>query len=98
MQALLARGADVALFDLFIPSEMSLADDTGNLITRTRLRQDAVRACRERLLLSSSDAHAWQVYAWLADLARRLGEPLVADANERLATNGTSRVLSEAGR
>jgi len=89
LEPLLVRNNDTALFDLVIQAYLHLAAGTQDPKARAQLCLKAVHACRARLALSSSDPHAGDVHGWLAECARNLHEPLVARANERLATNTT---------
>jgi len=88
-EQLLNETHDVQVYDVLIAAELALGDGAPAASREIHWRR-ALRACRDRLAVQADDAYAWQVYARLSDLALRLREPLVAQANARLALADTN--------
>ncbi len=88
-ERLLDETHDIQVYDVLIAAELALGDAAPAASRETHWRR-ALRACRDRLAVQADDAYAWQVYARLSDLALRLREPLVAQANARLALADTN--------
>lgn len=88
-ECLLEETHDVQVYDVLIAAELALGDGAPPSAREGHWRR-AVQACRDRLAVQADDAGAWRVYARLSDLALRLKEPLVAQANARLALADTN--------